>query len=106
MPKVTFIDHDGVERIVDAENGWSLMEAARNNDVPGILAECGGMCACATCHVYVSEPWLHKLPPAADVEKTMLEFTDEPRAGSRLACQIELSDDLEGMSVTTPEAQI
>ena len=105
MPKIVFTDDSGTVRTVDADKGISLMEAARNNDVPGIVAECGGMCACATCHVYVDVEWLDKVgPPGAD-EEPMLDFVEDRRPNSRLACQIELLDDMDGLKVQTPENQ-
>jgi 2Fe-2S ferredoxin len=105
MPKITFIDHEGVSRDVDADNGLSLMEAATQNDIPGIEADCGGACACATCHVYIDKDWVAKLNPAEEVETDMLEMVDEIKDESRLACQIKLDDSLEGLVVTTPESQ-
>ncbi len=105
MPNVTFIDHEGVERTVAAENGQSLMEAARNNDIPGIDADCGGVCACATCHVYVDKDFLGKLNALTDSEEPMLEFVDDMKSNSRLSCQIEITDALDGLRVRTPESQ-
>lgn len=87
------------------EIGRSVMEIARSNGVPGIDADCGGVCACATCHVYVDAAFLEKLPPMTDCEEPMLEFVDDRRTNSRLACQIEFNELLDGLRVTTPERQ-
>lgn len=105
MPKITFIDSDGTSRDVDAKNGTSVMEAAVQNMIPGIDADCGGACACATCHVYVAENWLKKLKAKDDMEDSMLDFAEDVEANSRLSCQILMSDELDGITVTTPESQ-
>lgn len=105
MTKVIFHDHEGKTREVDAKNGISVMEAAISNMIPGIDADCGGACACATCHVYVSDAWIGKLKPKDDMEDSMLDFADDVQDNSRLCCQILLSDDLDGIEVTTPESQ-
>ncbi|TNE37374.1 MAG: (2Fe-2S)-binding protein [Alphaproteobacteria bacterium] len=105
MAKITFIDHDGTKRDVEADNGLSVMEAAVNNMVPGIDADCGGACACATCHVYVDDAWMGKTGEISDMEETMLDFAEDRRENSRLSCQIKISDDLDGLVVTTPESQ-
>ncbi|GLQ22905.1 (2Fe-2S) ferredoxin [Algimonas ampicilliniresistens] len=105
MAKVIFHDHEGKTREVDAKNGMSVMEAAISNMIPGIDADCGGACACATCHVYVSDEWIGKLKPKDDMEDSMLDFADGVQDNSRLCCQILLSDDLDGIEVTTPESQ-
>jgi 2Fe-2S ferredoxin len=105
MPKVTFIAADGTRTEVDAMNGLSLMQAAVNNGVPGIVAECGGACSCATCHVHVEPDWFDRLPPPEGMEKDMLEFVMEPKPTSRLSCQIKVSDALEGLVVHTPKSQ-
>lgn len=105
MAKVIFHDHQGNKREVDAKNGTSVMEAAIANMIPGIDADCGGACACATCHVYVSDAWIDKLKPKDDMEDSMLDFADEVQDNSRLCCQILLSDELDGIEVTTPENQ-
>ena len=105
MAKVIFHDHEGNTREVDAKNGMSVMEAAIANMIPGIDADCGGACACATCHVYVAEDWLKKLKPKDDMEDSMLDFADDVQDNSRLSCQILLSDELDGIEVTTPENQ-
>jgi ferredoxin, 2Fe-2S len=105
MAKITFIDSDGVARTVEGSIGKSVMETALKNDVPDIIAECGGACACATCHVYVDPAWLDRLPPPDDTERSMLEFAAEPRPNSRLSCQIRVRDELDGLIVTTPDSQ-
>ncbi len=105
MPKVTFIAHDGTRHEVQAEAGKSLMLAAVNHNVPGIDADCGGCCACATCHVYVGEPWAAKLPAPSAMETDMLGFSAELRENSRLACQIPVTDELDGLTVSMPQAQ-
>ena len=105
MPKVTFIAHDGTRHEVQATAGQSLMLAAVTNGVPGIDADCGGACACATCHVYVEAPWAAMLPPQAQMETDMLNFSAELRPSSRLACQIPVTEALDGLTVSMPEAQ-
>lgn len=105
MPRIKFIAFDGTETEIDAENGISLMLNAVNNSVPGIVAECGGACACATCHVHVEPPWYNNLPEADSMEKDMLEFATEKKDNSRLSCQINVSDELDGMVIHTPESQ-
>ncbi len=105
MAKITFIDKDGVSRTVDAEDGSTVMETALRNDVPGIEAECGGACACATCHVYVEEGWFAKLGKPEQMEEDMLDFAHDVRPTSRLSCQIRVSKDIDGLVVTTPDQQ-
>ncbi|MXO73015.1 2Fe-2S iron-sulfur cluster-binding protein [Alteraurantiacibacter buctensis] len=105
MPTITFIDAQGAARSVQAECGQSLMTAARANDVPGIDADCGGMCACATCHVYVDTEFLSQLPAPGDGEEALLEFVDKAQPNSRLACQICVTEVLKGMIVRTPSSQ-
>lgn len=105
MAKVIFHDHEGTTREVEAKNGMSVMEAAISNMIPGIDADCGGACACATCHVYVAEDWLKKLKPKDDMEDSMLDFADDVQENSRLCCQILLTDELDGIEITTPESQ-
>ena len=100
--KVIFVDPKGERRTVEAQVGASLMEAARDNGVPGIDADCGGMCACATCHVFVSPDWISKVGPPREQEAELLSLAPDPTEYSRLACQISLSEDLEGLTVTTP----
>jgi ferredoxin, 2Fe-2S len=103
--KVTFKDHTGEERTVEARGGLSLMEAALHNNIPGIEAECGGACSCATCHVFVTDAWLEKVGPPSDIESDMLAAVDEVRPSSRLSCQVKLTDALDGLVVETPAAQ-
>ena len=105
MPKILFTDHDGETREVEAKPGMSLMEAAVQNMIPGIDADCGGACACATCHVYVDAEWLPKLKAKDDMEDSMLDFAEEVQDNSRLSCQILMNDDLDGITVTTPASQ-
>ncbi len=106
MPKVDFVDHDGTVRTVTAPTGVSVMEAAIDNGVAGIVAECGGACSCATCHVYVDPAWSARLRPADDQEAGMLECALDRRENSRLSCQIALTEELDGLVVHIPEAQI
>ena len=105
MPKVTYKDFNGNSKTINVESGLSVMEGAIQNDIPGIDADCGGSIACATCHVYVEEKWLNKLPKAEDAENDMIDMAYNPKKNSRLSCQIILSDELEGLEVTTPEKQ-
>jgi 2Fe-2S ferredoxin len=104
MPRIKFIAASGTVQEVDAPEGHSLMEVALANGVPGIVAECGGACSCATCHVYVSDAWLDKLTPPNEIETAMLEFgEDEVRPSSRLSCQIELHQALDGLVIKLPK---
>ena len=105
MAKILFTDHAGTTREVEAKPGTSIMEAAVQNMVPEIDADCGGACACATCHVYVDDAWLPKLKEKDDMEESMLDFADGVQDNSRLSCQILMSDELDGIKVTTPESQ-
>lgn len=105
MAKIKFISADGTETVINAENGTSLMVAAVNNGIKGIVAECGGACSCATCHVKVDPSWYGKLTPPASLEKDMLEFAAEPSETGRLSCQIPVTDELDGLVVTVPSAQ-
>ena len=105
MAKITYTDHQGNSKTVDVENGLSVMEGAIQNDVPGIDAECGGSMACATCHVYVEEKWLDKLPKPEEAEVDMIDMAFEPKKNSRLSCQLIVSDELDGLKVTTPSKQ-
>jgi len=105
MPKITYKDNQGNCKTIEVENGLSVMEGAIQNDIPGIDADCGGSIACATCHVYVEEKWLDKLSKAEEAEVDMIDMAYEPKKNSRLSCQIIVSDDLEGLTVTTPEKQ-
>lgn len=105
MTKVTFIEHDGTEHTIDAADGLTLMEAATKNMVPGIDADCGGACACATCMVYVPGDWMGKLGDKDPMEDTMLDFCEYVEDNSRLSCQVKISPALEGIRVTMPESQ-
>lgn len=105
MLTITFIDTQGQQTIVEAEAGETLMKAALRNDVKGIDADCGGLCACGTCHVYIHSPWLDGLAVPSDMERDMVSFTVEPRETSRLACQIVLDASHEGLEVHLPEKQ-
>lgn len=105
MPKITYIDHQGTSRTIEVANGLTVMEGAVKNNVPGIDADCGGACACATCHVYVDEAWLEKVGQAEGMETSMLDFAENVQDNSRLSCQITVSDELDGLVVTTPESQ-
>jgi len=105
MPTITYIDHEGNEREVDATNGDTIMENAMNNEIPGIDADCGGGCACATCHVYVDASYMDKVGEPDDMETQMLQFAADVLPNSRLSCQITMSGELEGLRVTTPESQ-
>jgi 2Fe-2S ferredoxin len=105
MVKITYIDSDDTSRTVDAEVGATVMETAIKNGIPGIEAECGGACACATCHVYVDEAWQAKTGQASPMEEDMLDFGFDVRPSSRLSCQIKVSDDLDGLVVRTPSRQ-
>jgi 2Fe-2S ferredoxin len=105
MAKITFIDHEGTARSVEAENGSTVMENAIRNAIPGIEAECGGACACATCHVYVEEGWAGTVGKPSPMEEDMLDFAFDVRPNSRLSCQVRVSDALDGLVVTTPARQ-
>src|SRR5881409_388267 len=103
MPNITYIDHLGTVRTVEGEVGSTVMETAIRNGVPGIEAECGGACACATCHVYVDEKWREIVGGPSPMEEDMLDFGYDVRPSSRLSCQIKVSDALDGLKVTVPE---
>ena len=105
MAKITFIEHDGTRHEVEAQNGMSVMEAAVKNMVPGIDADCGGACACATCHVYVEGEWFEKTGGPSPMEEDMLDFAFDVQENSRLSCQIKVSDALDGLTVHVPEKQ-
>jgi 2Fe-2S ferredoxin len=105
MPKITFIELNGAQHSVEVQAGISLMEAARNNNIRGIEAECGGACACATCHVYVERDWLEVTGPARGVELDLLEYTGNRGEGSRLSCQIGITNEMDGLIVRLPEVQ-
>ena len=97
MPKISYITPDGTQHDVDVETGYSVMEGAINNDIQGIVAECGGACACATCHSYIDEAWLDKLPKMDDMEDSMLDAAFERKSNSRLTCQLEVTDEFDGL---------
>ena len=105
MAKITYIEHNGKEHIINVDNGLTVMEGAVQNDIPGIDADCGGGMACATCHVYVKEEWLDKLPSKEDGEEDMLDMAFEPKNNSRLSCQLIVSDELDGLEVNIPSKQ-
>tara|TARA_X000001036_G_scaffold396524_1_gene398142 strand:+ start:250 stop:570 length:321 start_codon:yes stop_codon:yes gene_type:complete len=105
MPKINFTDSSGNKRTVEVENGLSVMEGAVQNNINEIDADCGGSMACATCHVYVNEEWLNKIPKAEDAENDMIDVAFEPKKNSRLSCQLIVSDELDGLYVTTPKKQ-
>ena len=105
MAKITYIEHSGKSHVVEVPNGLSVMEGAVQNNVPGIDADCGGSCACATCHVYVDEKWFSKLPNKENAEEDMLDMAFEPNKFSRLGCQITVTDDLNEMVVKMPSKQ-
>lgn len=105
MPKITYVDYQGTARTVDGQTGATVMEMAIKNDIPGIVAECGGACACATCHVYIDEAWLDVVGKPSDMEEDMLDFAIDTRQASRLSCQLKISDDYDGLIVHTPEKQ-
>tara|TARA_B100000686_G_scaffold108912_1_gene116088 strand:+ start:1229 stop:1549 length:321 start_codon:yes stop_codon:yes gene_type:complete len=105
MPKITYIEHSGKSHTIEVPNELSVMEGAVQNNIPGIDADCGGACACATCHVYVDEKWFEKLPKKEDMEQEMLDMAFEPNKFSRLSCQIIVTDELDGMVVKMPSKQ-
>ncbi|MET0483590.1 MAG: 2Fe-2S iron-sulfur cluster-binding protein [Aestuariivirgaceae bacterium] len=105
MAKLTFIQKDGTRQEVEGQNGMTVMEAAVKNMVPGIDADCGGACACATCHVYVEADWMERVGPRNEMEEDMLDFAFDVRENSRLSCQIKITDTLDGLTVKVPEKQ-
>ncbi len=105
MPKITYIEHNGKSHTIDVSNDFTVMEGAIQNNIPEIDADCGGACACATCQVYVDENWFNRLPKKEDAEQDMLDLAFEPNKFSRLACQISVSDDLDGLVVKMPSKQ-
>ena len=105
MAKITYVEFGGKEHVVDVPNGLTVMEGARDNGIPGIEADCGGACACSTCHVYVDPAWVGKLPKKDPMEEDMLDFAYDVRPTSRLSCQIRMSDALDGLTVHIPEKQ-
>lgn len=106
MVRITCIASDGTVREIDVKPGLTVMEGARDNGIPGIEADCGGACACSTCHVHIDPAWVERLPPPGEIEKDMLEFAWEPDPHrSRLTCQIRVTADLDGLTLTLPERQ-
>ena len=105
MAKITYIENNQKPHTVEVVNGLSVMEGAVQNNIPGIDADCGGGMACATCHVYVKEEWFNKLPKKEDGEEDMLDMAFEPKKNSRLSCQLIVSDELDGLTVSTPSKQ-
>ncbi len=106
MPKITYIDSSENRKEIEVQKGLTVMEGAIQNNIPGIDADCGGSMACATCHVYVKEEWFNKLNKIEDGEQDMLDMAFEPKKNSRLSCQIIVTDELDGLVVTTPSKQI
>ncbi len=105
MPKITYIEHNGSEHVIDVKSGLSVMEGAVKNNIPGIDADCGGACACATCHVYVDAAWADKTGAKSAMEESMLDFAENVEPTSRLSCQIKVTDQLDGLVVRMPESQ-
>ena len=105
MPKIKFIEHNGTEHLVDAESGKSIMLNAVENLVPGIDADCGGECSCATCHVLIERDWITKTGSPSEAENSMLDMNPDRESNSRLSCQIKMSDDLDGIVIHLPEFQ-
>ena len=107
MPKITYIEHNGTKHEVEVAEGLTVMEGAVSNNIPGIDADCGGACACSTCHVYVDPAWVEKLPAKEDMEIDMLDFAYEPdETRSRLTCQLKVSAAVDGLVVQMPEKQL
>ena len=105
MPTVTYTQPDGTTKDIEVKVGQSIKDGAVNNLIPGILAECGGACACATCHIYIDDQWFGKVGPAEDIEKDMLDFAEDVKDNSRLSCQVDMNEDLNGLIVHVPENQ-
>ncbi len=105
MPKITYIEHNGTEHVIDVASGLTVMEGAVRNLVPGIDADCGGACACATCHVYVDPAWADKTGSREAMEDSMLDFAEGVQETSRLSCQIKVTDALDGLVVRMPQDQ-
>ena len=105
MPNITYIENNGTSHTIDVPNGITVMEGAVQNNIPGIDADCGGGMACATCHVYVNQDWIDKLPAKEDGEEDMLDMAFEPKKNSRLSCQIIVSDEIDGLIVNIPSKQ-
>jgi len=105
MAKITYIEFNGTRHEADVKTGFSVMEGAVKNNIPGIDADCGGACACATCHVYVDDAWTDKTGERSAMEESMLDFAEGVQDNSRLSCQIKVTDDLDGLVVRMPESQ-
>jgi ferredoxin, 2Fe-2S len=105
MVKIVYVNSSGERREVEAQPGQTVMEVAQKAGIDEIVAECGGACACATCHVYVAPEWAGKLPPQSPMESDMLDFAIDPRPTSRLSCQIKITEELDGLTVETPARQ-
>ena len=105
MPKIIYKDYQGNSKTIEVESGFTVMEGAIQKEIPGIDADCGGSMACATCHVYVDDKWLDKIPKAEDAENDMIDMAFEPKKNSRLSCQIIVNEELDGLEVSTPEKQ-
>jgi len=105
MAKITYIEHDGTAHVVEVKTGLSVMEGAVKNNIPGIDADCGGACACATCHVYVDEAWRAASGASSAMEESMLDFAENIEPNSRLSCQIKVTDALDGLIVRMPQSQ-
>jgi len=105
MPKITYIEHSGKEHVIEVASGTSVMEGAVKHSIPGIDADCGGACACATCHVYVDDAWFAKTGSPSGMEQSMLDFASEIAPTSRLSCQIKVSPELDGLVVRMPKSQ-
>ena len=107
MARITYVEHSGKEHVVEVPTGLTVMEGARDNGIPGIEADCGGACACSTCHAYIHPDWVDRLPPVEPMEEDMLDFAYETRPGfSRLTCQLRVTDAMDGLIVQLPERQI
>ena len=105
MPKITYIEHNGKEHVIEVASGMTVMEGAVKHNVPGIDADCGGACACATCHVYVDPAWADKTGESSGMEQSMLDFANDLQPTSRLSCQIKVTDALDGLVVRLPASQ-
>lgn len=105
MVTITFIEHNGTEHVTNSESGQSVMQAATAAGIPGIPADCGGACACATCHTYVDDAWMDKFPPAEEIENDLLECAVHVTSNSRLSCQLPITDAMDGLIIRIPESQ-
>ena len=106
MPKITYVEFNGKEHVLDIATGLSVMQGAVHNNVWGVIAECGGNCSCATCHVYVDEAWADKLARKSETEEALLDAVCDPHPNSRLSCQIEMTEQLDGLVVRMPAKQV